>query len=733
MQAEPHSQPSEKIDGIVERVTYHNAENGYCVLRIKVKGHKELVTVLGFLSSVSAGETLEAWGGWIQNRDFGLQFKAQSLKTIPPSTLEGIEKYLGSGLIKGIGPHFAKKLVQKFQFRVFDVIDKAPDALRRIDGIGPGRVAKIRTAWQDQKAIREIMVFLQSHGVSTSKAVRIYKTYGDQAIARVTANPYQLARDITGIGFKSADIIAEKLGIAKNSLIRARAGLHHVLWEHIGQGHSAYPQEDLLTESSTLLEIDEPIIREAAGLEIQEGHLIPEDIQGQRCLYPASLHFHESEVAKLLMTLNEGIVPWGKIDSQKAVTWVSTELGIELAPLQQEAIRKALASKVTVITGGPGTGKTTLTRSLITILKKKKITMALCSPTGRAAKRLSECTGMEAKTIHRLLKVNAKGGDFLYNQTNPLPVDLLILDEASMVDIALMHSLLKALPAGAALVIVGDVDQIPSVGPGHVLKAIIDSKVIPTIRLTEIYRQAASSLIIQSAHRINQGELPDLSKKDKSADFHFIPHDEPEKILETILALVKERIPKAYGVDPARDIQVLSPMNRGSLGMRALNLELQKVLNPSPSEKVERFGTIFGIGDKVMVTANDYDKEVFNGDIGFIKSIDAIEQETAVEIDGREVIFDFGEMDILSLAYAVTIHKSQGSEYPVIVMPLAMQHFMMLKRNLIYTGVTRGRKLVVIVGQKKALGMAVRSKNQEIRWNRLAERLIADNQNISTK
>jgi exodeoxyribonuclease V alpha subunit len=716
-------QPPVFAQGSVERVTYHNADNGYCVLKVKMQAHRDLVTVVGHVASVSPGQFIETSGEWIQHRDFGLQFKSITLKTIHPSTIEGIEKYLGSGMVKGIGPHFAKKLVEAFAENVFDTIENHPEQLRKVPGIGKVRIEKITRAWKDQKIIREIMVFLQSHGVSTSKAVRIYKTYGQEAVAKVTANPYQLAKDIHGIGFKSADIIAEKLGISKTSLIRARAGINHVLMERISDGHCAYPDHELIQESIQLLEIDEVVLNQALALEVAEGYLFREVIEDQNCLYPAAIYQCEVQVARLLKKLNLSRPPWAEIDAAKELPWVENHLGITLAPLQRDAVRQSLSRKILVITGGPGTGKTTLTRSIVSILKAKKIRMNLCSPTGRAAKRLAECTGMEAKTIHRLLGFDPKKGGFLHNKENPLPLDLLIIDEASMVDIVLLHQLLKAIPPAAALIIVGDVDQIPSVGPGNVLKSIIDSGVIPTVKLTQIFRQAAQSQIIQTAHAINQGKMPALDRRDRSSDFHFVASDSAEGTLAKVIELVKIRIPKAFHFDPTRDIQVLCPMNRGSLGGRAINLELQKVLNPNPAVKVERFGITFAPGDKVIVTTNDYDKEVFNGDIGMIKELDLNEQEAIVDFDGREVIFDFNELDILSLAYAISIHKSQGSEYPVVVIPLSMQHFMMLKRNLIYTGITRGKKLVILVGEKKALAIAVKSKNQGTRLNKLADRL----------
>lgn len=729
------------LSGSIERVTYHNSENGYCVLRVLAKGHKDLVTVVGHVPNITPGESIEAAGTWIQHRDFGLQFQANSLRAVHPSTLEGIEKYLGSGMVKGIGPFFAKKLVKAFGADVFDVIEQKPDELTKVEGIGPVRLQKITTAWKDQKVVRDIMVFLQSHGVSTSKSVRIYKTYGQDAIAKVKGNPYQLARDIHGIGFRSADVIAGNLGIEKTSLIRARAGVNYVLLEQVSDGHCAYPEEELLKESVTLLEIEPDRLKEAIVLETLEGNLVRDNIEGISCVYPASIFSCETEVAKLLLQLRDlAALPWdkhgvqlagAKIDPALALPWVENQIGIKLANQQKEAVRQALSSKVMVITGGPGTGKTTITRAILTILKAKHIEIALCSPTGRAAKRLSECTGMEAKTIHRLLKFDPKNGGFLFKKENPLPVDLLLVDEASMVDISLMYSLLKAIPPKAALILVGDVDQLPSVGPGTVLKSIIDSRAVPTVRLDEIFRQVAQSRIIVNAHLINKGLMPKTdvvkdsqdSQNSKYSDFYFINSDEPEASVQKLIEVVKNRIPKSFGLDPIRDIQVLCPMNRGLLGTRNLNLELQKALNPDPAVKIERFGNTYAPGDKVMVTANDYDHDVFNGDIGLISKLDTTEQEATIDFDGRLVTFDFSELDIVTLAYATTVHKAQGSEYPAVVIPMTTQHFMMLKKNLVYTGVTRAKKLLVMIGQKKALAMAIKAKNQGKRWGKLASRL----------
>lgn len=710
----------DRVEGAVERVTFHNEESGYSVLKVAVKGRRDHVAVVGFTSSVMPGETIEGLGNWIQNKEYGLQFKAHTIRTIPPSTLEGIEKYLASGMIKGIGPHFSKKLVEAFGFEVFDIIENYPQKLCSVDKIGMKRVESIVSAWKDQKVIRSIMVFLQSHGVSTSKAVRIYKTYGQNAVEKVRENPYQLARDIHGIGFKSADLIAGKLGIEKNSMIRARAGIQFVLAEQIQDGHCAYPEKDLLEKSSQLLGIETAILVEALQFELTEKQLLKEVIHDKICIYPAAIHFFEREVANSIsdLLLCSPEPSWGVIDLEKAIPWVEAKVSLHLAELQREAVKIALQSKMTIITGGPGTGKSTLTKAIVTILKAKGVRIALCSPTGRAAKRLSECTGLEAKTIHRTLGFNHSKSGFMYDRNFPLPIDLLLIDEVSMVDIHLMYSLLKAVPSHAAVIIIGDIDQLPSVGPGKVLEDLILSGSIPVIKLTEVFRQAAQSQIIQAAHRINEGYFPDLDCTDQS-DFYFISSDDPDATVSKIIELVQNRIPQKFGFHPVRDIQVLCPMLRGSLGARNLNQELQKVLNPNPTVRVDRFGYSFCVGDKVMVLQNDYNKDVFNGDMGFIKNIFPEEQECYVHFEDREVLFNLNELDILQPAYTITIHKSQGSEYPVVVIPVATQHYMMLKRNLIYTGVTRGKKLVILIGQKKALFIAVKSMNNELRWTNL--------------
>jgi exodeoxyribonuclease V alpha subunit len=708
------------VTGLIERVTFHNEETGFCVVRVKVEGRRDLVTVVGRASSINAGEWLTAEGSWIQDRDHGTQLKADLLQTSAPTSREGIEKYLASGLIKGIGPVYAKKLVEKFGETVFEIIDRESVRLEQVRGIGSERRRTIRTAWAEQKVVREIMVFLHSNGVSTSRAVRIYKTYGDEAVEKVRANPYLLARDISGIGFKTADQIARKLGIPEDSILRARAGLSHALSEAGGNGHCALPEELLLKNAADLLEMDSLVLQRALSEMLDEGELARDDITGEDLIFLPSIQRAEIEIASRLARMAGLKAEYPEIDADKAIGWLKEKKSIDLAPSQADALRRALCSRVLVITGGPGVGKTTLVNSILTLLRAKKVKCLLCAPTGRAAKRLSETTGLEAKTIHRLLEY--QNGGFSKNASNPLDCDLLVADETSMMDVHLMSKLLQALPARAHLILVGDVDQLPSVGPGAVLGDIIRSGRVPVVRLTEIFRQASSSRIIVNAHRINSGQMPDA---EKDSDFFFIEREEAESVPATILELVADRIPRKWKLDPRRDIQVLCPMNRGSLGTVQMNRILQDSLNPKRNGDpvVEKFGWEFRVRDKVIQTRNNYDKEVFNGDIGEVLKIDDFEREVVIGFDGRDVVYDFNELDEVSLAYAITIHKSQGSEFPVIVMPLAMQHFLLLQRNLVYTGITRGRRLVVLVGQKKALQTAVRNASAVRRFTALEKRL----------
>jgi exodeoxyribonuclease V alpha subunit len=718
--------PIERLTGSVERVTFHSEETGFCVLRVKVKGHLELVTVIGSAASITPGEYIECIGVWTNDRTHGMQFKSTQLKVVPPTTLEGIEKYLGSGMVRGIGPHYAKILVKAFKENVFTIIENEPESLLKLPGIGKKRVEKITSAWSEQKAIREIMVFLQSHGVGTGRAVRIYKTYGDEAIIKVSENPYRLALDIHGIGFKTADLIAGKLGIAPDSLIRAQAGVRHVLQELSGDGHCAAPWETLVEESVKLLEIPVVILEQAILEEVTLENLVQEDIGGRPCLFLTPLQRAEVGTAASIGRILEGSTPWGTIDVSKAIPWAAEKTGLTLSASQQEAVHLALTSKAVVITGGPGVGKTTLVNSILLIIQAKHLRVTLCAPTGRAAKRLSESTGLEAKTIHRILEFDPKSYGFKRGKDNPLDTDLLVIDESSMVDIVLMNKLLSAVPSRAALMIVGDVDQLPSVGPGAVLADIIDSGVVPTVRPTEIFRQAASSRIIINAHRINKGEMPLKAEGTELSDFYFIPAETPEDIYAKLVQVVTERIPKRFGLHPVKDVQILTPMNRGGLGARSLNAELQKVLNDKSEPKISRFGTTFAPGDKVIQTVNNYDKEIFNGDIGHIESIDVEEGLLTVKYDDRLVEYEFGELDEVQLAYATSIHKSQGSEYPAVVIPLAMQHYTLLERNLIYTAVTRGKKLVTIIGQPKALAMAVKNRKSNKRLTKLTARIVGE-------
>jgi exodeoxyribonuclease V alpha subunit len=716
---------AESLQGTIERVVFHNADNGFAVLRVQATGRRGLITIVGHLASVVAGEYIEATGDWIQDRDHGLQFKAEMLRATPPHTPKGIEKYLGSGLIKGIGPHFAQKIVEVFGGRTLAVIDASPAFLREVKGIGPRRLQRIRESWKEQQAVREIMVFLQSHGVGTARAVRIYKTYGDKAIELVRSNPYRLAADIWGVGFQTADQLAERLGIDRASPLRARAAVGHVLHQLSDEGHCGYPEAAVIERTAQLTQIGSERIRAAVEQQVTEAELVREPEGQEPWLYLKPLFMAEVGVARVLAQLRHGRHPLPAIDMAAALRWVEGKMGIELAATQRDAIRQSAAHKVVVITGGPGVGKTTIVRGILEIFAAKKLRCALCAPTGRAAKRLAETTGREAKTIHRLLEFDAAQRGFKRDREHLLDLHLLVVDEASMVDVVLMNQLLRAVPPGACVVLVGDVDQLPSVGPGAVLGDIIASGIVPVVRLSEIFRQAEQSGIVRAAHQINQGTVPE-SAREETGDFFFIEADTPPAILDRIIALVRDRIPNRFGFDRFTDIQVLTPMNRSDLGARHLNARLQEVLNPQgDAPGIQRHGWTFRKGDKVLQTVNNYQKDVFNGDIGRIAAIDEVEQELTVVYDNRSVAYDFNELDELALAYALTIHKSQGSEYPAVVIPLHTQHYMMLQRNLIYTGVTRGKKLVVLVGSRKALRLAVQRQNTARRYSSLSRRLRA--------
>jgi exodeoxyribonuclease V alpha subunit len=715
----------ETLVGSVERVTFHNAQNGFTVLKVKARGQRHLIAVVGHAASIGAGESIHAVGQWATDSTHGLQFKADFLAATPPAHAEGIARYLGSGMVRGIGPKLAERIVAAFGEATLDIIESAPERLREVVGIGDFRRARIVSGWAEQRAVRDIMVFLHSHGVGTSRAVRIFKTYGHEAVKVMTENPYRLAEDIRGIGFRTADAIAMRLGIAREAPQRLRAGVAFALQEATDDGHCGLPTEELASLSAELLDVEPALIETALQRALEDRQVTADTIEGIACLFLPSLYQAERGIADGLLGLARGAPPWPAIDVERALAWVEARSGKTLAPSQRVAVGRILAAKVAVLTGGPGVGKTTLLDTILRILTAKGTKVLLAAPTGRAAKRMSDQTGFDAKTLHRLLEVDPSEGSFRRNADNPLDCDLLIIDEASMVDTPLMFAAVRALARRSALLLVGDVDQLPSVGPGQVLADIIGSGAVVVAALREVFRQAAQSRIVVNAHRINRGEMPEWPQPGEASDFWFVEVQDPQAGAAKLVEIVRDRIPRRFGLDPLRDIQVLCPMQRGDLGARALNQALQRALNPQAEAGVERFGQTFATGDKVMQTENDYDREVFNGDLGIVLAVDSEDNALLVDFDGRPVTFPFAELDTLTLAYASTIHKSQGSEYPAVVITLATQHYRMLARNLLYTAVTRGKRLVVIVGQKRALAIAVRHGTQGRRWTKLREWLAA--------
>lgn len=729
---------NDQLQGSVERITYYNEENGYSVIRLNVEGRSDLVTVVGNLPEVQPGESLRLEGRWTTHPQYGRQFNAEWCKQVLPATVEGIKAYLGSGMIKGVGPVTAKRIVQRFGVDTLRVLDEDAEQLQETPGVGPKRAAAVAEAWEEQKQIREVMMFLHSHGVSTNLAVKIYKTYGDDALHVVQEDPYRLARDIWGVGFKTADKVAQDLGLPHDAPSRVQAGVAYALSQLADEGHVYVPEEELVEEAAPLLEVDPDLIREAIKkLDAEEvveretliypsmDEKVTSQVREEEAVYLAPFYYGEVGVTNRLRELLDDpstrLAPFRSIDWDALLSQVTRNSDIELSPEQRLAVRTALSNKVTVLTGGPGTGKTVTVRTVISALEAMRRKYALCAPTGRAAKRLSEATSRPAKTVHRLLEYSPMHG-FQRNEKYPLEVDCLIVDEASMLDLLLTNRLLKAVESAAHVLFVGDADQLPSVGAGDVLRDVIASDRVAVIRLTEIFRQAADSGIVVNAHRINRGEFPVLNEFD---DFYFFSKENPEEAAGLLVDIVKRRLPRKFGLDPFDDVQVIAPMYRGECGVSNLNEKLQETLNPPASQKREKRigGRVFRVGDKVMQIRNNYEKDVYNGDIGRITRIDTMEQTMTVRIDDRPVIYDWAELDELVHAFAISVHKSQGSEYTAVVMPILTQHYLLLQRNLLYTAVTRAKKLVVLVGTRKAIWIAVKNDKVSERHSGLSIRL----------
>jgi exodeoxyribonuclease V alpha subunit len=714
----------------IERITYFNDENGYTIAKVKAKGYPDLVTIVGHLMAPRPGEVLKLTGQWTNHPKYGEQFKVVRYRTEVPATVYGIQKYLGSGLVKGIGPVMAKRIVARFGEETLNIIEKNVKALEEVDGIGAKRIEMIRTAWEAQKEIRDIMIFLQSHGVSSGFAAKIYRYYGTGAIEVLQQNPYRLATDVYGIGFLSADRIAEQLGFAKDSPLRAEAGILYVLHRLADEGHVYYPFVPLVETCVEMLSVESAVVEKALWTIASEKRIVIEELghdsagpgEESRAVYLSKHYLAETTIASRLRALAQ-VKDETPVDPDRAVGWVQTRLSIRLARSQVEAVKCALENKVMILTGGPGTGKTTIINAILMVFKRLGARTLAAAPTGRAAKRMQETTGHVAKTIHRLLEYSPSRGGFQRNESDCLKCDLLVVDETSMIDTMLMYHLLKAVPMGANLIMVGDVNQLPSVGPGSVLKDVITSGVLPVIELKEIFRQAKESLIIVNAHRIHKGSLPLFRpSQEKLEDFYFIEQEDTTTVVKTIVELVSNRIPRRFGLDPFEDIQVLTPMHKGAVGAGNLNAALQEALNPS-GEALLRGNRTFKVRDRVMQIRNNYDKEVFNGDIGRILVIDQERQEAVISFDGRQIEYDFSDLEELVLAYAVSVHKSQGSEYPAVIIPLLLQHYMLLQRNLIYTAVTRGRRLVVMIGARRALAIGVANQKTDQRCSRLRQRL----------
>ena len=711
------------ITGSVERVVFHNEENGYTVLRLQPDNGKDAVSAVGHMVNPQAGVQVRVTGRWVNNPRFGRQVQMDACEEVMPATTEGIRLYLSSGLIKGVRESLATKIVHKFGEDTIRVLDEEPDRLLEISGVGRKSLARIKETWAAHRGMRDLMLFLQPHGITASYAVRIYRHYGQQALEIVRENPYRLAMDIHGIGFMTADAAAAKLGFDEEHPLRAQAGVLYTLRRLTDDGHVYVPRDKLITLTSDQLNIPLALVEDSLdALELEE-RIVVEEMDGEIGIFLTRFHHCESKTAFYLQRLLHSPKSVRFPDPEGLVEEVVGKLDITLAPEQLEAVRTAARSKVMVLTGGPGTGKTTIINAIIRVFSEVRAKILLAAPTGRAAKRMAETSGREARTIHRLLEYSPKEDGFARNEDNPLACSLLVVDEASMMDTLLLYHLLKAAPLGATVVFVGDVHQLPSVGPGNVLKDIINSGAVPVVELTEIFRQSAESEIICNAHLINRGEVPALeSSRERLSDFYFIRQNDPERVADLIVDLVKNHIPRRFHLDSVNDIQVLTPMHKGAVGSANLNQRLQQALNPQ-KQHVQRGDRCFSLNDKVMQIRNNYDKDVFNGDIGRIILLDTKERTLTVRFDERNVPYDFDELDEIVPAYAISIHKSQGSEYPAVVIPLMVQHYMLLQRNLIYTGVTRGKKLVILVGEAKAFHMAVKNNRMHKRHTRLARRL----------
>lgn len=711
----------EQLEGTVERIIFSSAEDSYTVAALVEERGSSPITIVGSFASLNVGETLRVWGSWRQHKTFGRQFAVQRYESVLPSTVAGIRKYLASGMIKGVGPVYAERIVKKFGAETLNIIDTRSAKLLEVPGLGRKRVAAIKAAWDEQKAVRDIMIFLQGHGVGAGYAAKIFKQYGANAIALVRENPYRLAADIRGIGFRTADQIAHNFGMASDALQRLRAGICYALETALDDGHTCLPLAELTARAAQLLGVEEGKLDAVLAGLVRERQLVKDE----DFVYLAGIHGAEKFVAGKLAALAGAPLSLPPIQIGRALEWAEAKERVRLSDEQRDAVRAALSSKLMVITGGPGVGKTTIIRVLVKILGAKQARMLLCAPTGRAAKTMAEKTGHAAQTIHRLLKYDPTTHSFAYNEKQPLACDLMVVDEASMLDLLLARHLLAAMPVHASVVFVGDVDQLPSVGAGNFLADLIESGVARVARLTQIFRQAEGSRIITSSHRINHGQMPELparEEQEEESDFYFIERNDPARAAATVLEAVCVRIPERFGLDPFDDIQVISPMHKGTCGVEELNRAIQARLNPR-GESVERFGRIYRVGDRVMQIKNNYDKDVFNGDLGRIERFHFAEQELLVRFDERRIVFDFGDLDELAPAYAITVHKSQGSEYPCVVMPLLTQHYVMLQRNLIYTAVTRAKKLLVLIGSRKALQMAIANNKTSRRYSRLRERL----------